>query len=59
MKKGLNNWEDILHFAFKTNVYDAQEPMTVQQFRHSLKTKQDNANALLKKINLVTAKASK
>jgi len=59
MKKGLKNWEDILLFAFRTNIYDAQEPLTVDQFRHSLKTEPDNANALLKKINLVTAKASK
>jgi hypothetical protein len=59
MKKGLKNWEDILLFAFRTNVYDAQEPLTIEQFRHSLKTEPGNANALLKKINLVTAKADK
>jgi hypothetical protein len=59
LEKGHKNWEDILYFAFKTNVYSAEEPMSVEEFQKRLVNDEKRANLLLQNIKLITNKNGK
>ena len=55
--KGLNKWEDIINFAFKTSVFSAEEPMTVDEAKEVLTEEEGLADLLIKKMELIASKS--
>jgi hypothetical protein len=54
LKKGLNSWNEILVFAYRTSVFSADKSMTIDQFKEELEKDKMVAELLLSKITLIT-----
>lgn len=52
-EKSLKNWEDIINFAYKTSVFSAEEPMTIDQAKDLLTEDDEIARKLIKKMTLI------
>jgi hypothetical protein len=57
IEKSMRGWEDIINFAFKTSVFSAEEPMTVDEAKEVLTEEEGLAEKLLKKMELIASKS--
>lgn len=53
LKRGLHSWNEIQVFAYRANVFSADQSMNVEQFKKELENDRQTAELLLSKINLI------